>query len=108
MANDKKFITRNGLSTQNIELKSSDQTKTISASMLDAGSLSFSGSAGQLFSITNSLLGCIADDLRVFPMISFDIYKTFERKGFFSETPSESHLKIKSLHLFDLNRRETV
>ena len=38
---------------------SPDTTKNISASMLNSGTLSFQGSAGQLFSITNSLSGTI-------------------------------------------------
>ena len=36
-----------------------DGTKTISATMLDSGQLSWSGSAGQLFSITDSLTGTL-------------------------------------------------
>ena len=50
---------------------SPDASKTITATMLNAGSLSFSGSAGQLFSVTNSFTGTIfsANDVSGIPSI---------------------------------------
>lgn len=58
MANDKRFVAKNGLHTQNIALVSPNAS-TITASMLDAKTLSFSGTAGQLFSVTDSMGGTI-------------------------------------------------
>lgn len=61
MANDKKFLVKNGLTTQNISFVDDTQTtnNTITASMLTTDTLSFSGNTGQLFSITDSMTGTI-------------------------------------------------
>lgn len=59
MANDKKFITKNGLQTQNIAFVSPDNVNTIDMVMLNSDTLSVSGNSGQLFSITDSMTGTI-------------------------------------------------
>jgi len=71
MANSKKFIVKNGLHTQNIDFVSTDGTKTIMLTILDDGTLSFSGTSGQLFSITDSLTGSIfsVNDISGIPSI---------------------------------------
>ena len=43
MANDKRFVVKNGLQTQDINFESPDKTKNIMVSMLDTDVLSFSG-----------------------------------------------------------------
>jgi len=55
MANTKKFITKNGLLTQNVDFLSPNEANTISLSILDSDTLSVSGDFGQLLSITDSL-----------------------------------------------------
>jgi hypothetical protein len=74
MANNKKFVAKNGLQSQNIQLVSPDSTKTISVSMLNSDTLSFSGDSGQLFSITDSLTGTIfaVNDISGVPSIEVD------------------------------------
>lgn len=74
MANDKKFIVKNGLITQNIDYVSPDKTNTIEATMLDSDTLSFDGDSGQLFSITDSLTGTIfsVNDITGIPSIEVD------------------------------------
>ena len=61
MANNKKFVVKNGLTTSNIEFKDdiNNGTNTITMSMLSTDVLSFSGDSGQLFSISDSLTGTI-------------------------------------------------
>lgn len=61
MANDKRFVAKNGLQTQNVALVSPNTAaaNTITVSMLDSGTLSFSGTSGQLFSVTDSMNGTI-------------------------------------------------
>ena len=59
MANTIKFLTKNGLKTQNIDFSSPTEVNTIQVRMLDGGVLSFSGTSGQLFSISDSLTGTI-------------------------------------------------
>lgn len=59
MANDKKFVVKNGLQSQNIDFVSPDESNKITLSMLDSDTLSVSGNSGQLFSITDSLTGTI-------------------------------------------------
>jgi len=51
MANNKKFVVKNGLTTSNIEFKDdiNNGTNTITMSMLSTDVLSFSGDSGQLF-----------------------------------------------------------
>jgi hypothetical protein len=71
MANSKKFVVKNGLQTQNIQFVEQDGTETITATVLDDGSVSFSGSSGQLFSIVDSLTGSIfsVNDISGIPSI---------------------------------------
>jgi hypothetical protein len=59
VANTKKFAVKNGLLTQNVDFISPNETKTITATMLDSDVLSFSGNSGQLFSISDSMTGTI-------------------------------------------------
>lgn len=62
MATDKRFVVKNGLQTENINFVSNDSvlgTANITATMLSSNTLSFSGSTGQLFSITDSMTGVI-------------------------------------------------
>ena len=76
MANDKKFLVKNGLTTQNISFVDDTQSanNTIVASMLSTDTLSFSGNSGQLFSITDSLSGTIfaVNDISGVPSIEVD------------------------------------
>jgi len=74
MANDKKFVARNGLQTQNASMVSPDTTNTITVTMLDSDTLSFAGDSGQLFSITDSLTGTIfaVNDISGIPSIEVD------------------------------------
>lgn len=71
---ESKFKVKNGLLTQNTEFTSPNETQAITVSMLDSGALSFSGSAGQLFSITDSLTGTIfgVNDISGVPSIEVD------------------------------------
>lgn len=71
MANTHKFVTKNGLQTQNISFISPNASNTISVSMLDVDTLSFSGNSGQLFSVTDSLSGTIfaVNDISGIPSI---------------------------------------
>ena len=59
MSNNKKFIVKNGLITQNTDFVSSDALSTITAAISDSGVLSFEGAAGELFSISDSQEGTI-------------------------------------------------
>lgn len=59
MANDKKFVVKNGLQSQNISFVDSGKTNTITANMLSSDTLSFEGELGQLFSIADSMSGTI-------------------------------------------------
>ena len=76
MANNKKFVVKNGLTTSNIEFKDdiNNGTNTITASMLSTDVLSFSGDSGQLFSITDSLSGTIfsVNDISGIPSFEVD------------------------------------
>ena len=74
MANTKKFAVKNGLQTQNVEFLSPNESNSITASMLDTDTLSFSGNSGQLFSITDSLTGTIfaVNDISGVPSIEVD------------------------------------
>ena len=74
MANDKKFVVKNGLQTQNISFVDSDKTNTIFARMLSNDALAFSGNAGQLFSIVDSMGGTIfsVNDISGIPSIEVD------------------------------------
>ena len=74
MANDKKFVVKNGLQTPNIDLTSPDRNHTITIDMLNSDTLSVSGNSGQLFSITDSLTGTIfaVNDISGVPSIEVD------------------------------------
>ncbi len=79
MANDKRFLTKNGLQAPNISFSSSNSAfaNSITATFLDTlGTLSFSGQSGQLFSIVDSLTGTIfsVNDISGIPSIEvFDV-----------------------------------
>lgn len=68
---EKRFITKNGLQTQNINFVSPNNTYSILAEMLDSDTIAFSGNSGQLFSITDSLTGTIfsVNDISGIPSI---------------------------------------
>ena len=76
MANDKKFVVKNGLTTQNVSFVDDITTpvNTITMSMLGSDTLSFTGNSGQLFSITDSLTGTIfaVNDISGVPSIEVD------------------------------------
>lgn len=71
MANDKRFIAKNGLQTQNLNFVDSNSNNAITASMLTSDVLSFSGNTGQLFSISDSMTGTIfaVNDISGIPSI---------------------------------------
>ena len=75
MANDKKFIVKNGLQTPNVSFKDSNESlNEITVEMLGTDTLSFSGDAGQLFSLTDTLSGTIfsVNDISGIPSIEVD------------------------------------
>lgn len=74
MANTIKFLTKNGLKTQNIDFSSPSEVNTIQVKMLDGGVLIFTGVSGQLFSISDSLTGTIfsVNDISGVPSIELD------------------------------------
>ena len=75
MANDNKFIVKNGLQTQNIKfVDSNSSANTISVSMFTNDILSFSGNSGQLFSISDTMTGTIfaVNDISGIPSIEVD------------------------------------
>lgn len=76
MSNNKKFVVKNGLQTQNADFVSPNEANTIAVSMLDTDTLSISGNSGQLFSITDSLSGTIfaVNDISGVP--SIEVYDT--------------------------------
>ena len=60
MANDKKFIVKNGLRADNIEFTDSQSgSNQITLSMLNSDTLNFEGDAGSLFSIADDLTGSV-------------------------------------------------
>jgi hypothetical protein len=59
MANDKRFIVKNGLETQNIRFESPDKTKAINTTMLDTGTLTLSGTSGNLLSVKDADTGTV-------------------------------------------------
>jgi hypothetical protein len=71
VANDKKFVVKNGLQTQNVNFVDSNSNNIIIASMLTSDVLSFSGNTGQLFSISDSMTGIIfaVNDISGIPSI---------------------------------------
>jgi hypothetical protein len=75
MANDKRFIVKNGLQTPNVSFKDSNESlNEITLEMLGTDTLSFSGDAGQLFSLTDTLSGTIfsVNDISGIPSIEVD------------------------------------
>jgi len=74
MANDKRFVVKNGLQSQNIAFVDSDKSNTITANMLSSDTLSFEGQVGQLFSIADSMGGTIfsVNDISGIPSIEVD------------------------------------
>jgi len=76
VANDKRFVVKNGLTAQNIAFVDDIGTanNTITVSMLGSDTLSFSGDSGQLFSITDSQSGTIyaVNDISGVPSIEVD------------------------------------
>ena len=75
MANDKRFIVKNGLQTPNVSFKDSNESlNEITVEMLGTDTLSFSGDAGQLFSLTDTLSGTIfsVNDISGIPSIEVD------------------------------------
>src|SRR5210317_1402710 len=75
MANDKKFVVKNGLRTQNITFEDSvGGTHNINIEMYDTDTLSFEGNSGQLFSITDDMSGTIfsVNDISGTPSIEVD------------------------------------
>ena len=75
MANTKKFIVKNGVTTPNISFKDSNLGATITATMNDStDTLSFEGNAGQLFSITDALTGTLfaVSDISGIPSLEVD------------------------------------
>jgi hypothetical protein len=74
MGQTKRFIAKHGLQTDNVNFVSDDKTKEILTRMLDSGTLSFSGTSGQLFSITDSMEGTIfaVNDISGVPSIEVD------------------------------------
>ena len=97
MANDKKFVVKNGLQSQNVDFVSPDGSKTIQVTMLDSDTLSVSGGSGQLFSITDSLTGTIfaVNDISGVPSIEVDddgeirLAETFGNVGVGVSGPTE-------------------
>jgi hypothetical protein len=71
VANDKRFIAKNGLQTQNLNFVDANSNNAIVASMLTSDVLSFSGNTGQLFSISDSMTGTIfaVNDISGIPSI---------------------------------------
>lgn len=71
MANDKRFIARNGLQSQSLLFVDQNSNNAINVSILTNDTLSFSGNTGQLFSITDSLSGVIfaVNDISGIPSI---------------------------------------
>jgi hypothetical protein len=71
----KKFVAKNGIRSANVEFKDSDASlNSIIMEMLSTDTLSFSGDAGQLFSITDTLDGTIysVNDVSGMPSIEVD------------------------------------
>lgn len=71
----KKFVAKNGIRSANIEFKDSDASlNSILLEILGTDTLSFSGDAGQLFSITDDLSGTIysVNDISGIPSIEVD------------------------------------
>ena len=74
MSNEKRFVVKHGLQSQNMEFVSPDKAKRISVSMLDSGTISFSGDSGELFSVTDTMSGTIfaVNDISGIPSLEVD------------------------------------
>ena len=75
MANDKRFVAKNGLQTQNILfIDSAAGLNQILMRLLDSDVLSFEGDAGQLFSLSDTMDGTIfsVNDVSGIPSIEVD------------------------------------
>ena len=75
MANTKKFLVKNGLQTPNISFKDSFNGNEITMTMNDSSkTLSFDGTAGQLFSISDSFGGVLfsVNDISGIPSLEID------------------------------------
>jgi hypothetical protein len=75
MANDKKFVAKNGLQTQNILFKdSAGGVHNITIQLIDSDVLLFEGDAGQLFSLSDTMDGVIysVNDISGIPSIEVD------------------------------------
>ena len=72
MANDKRFIVKNGLRADNVEFTDSqDGSNQITLNMLNTDTLNFEGDAGSLFSISDDLTGSVfsVGDISGIPII---------------------------------------
>jgi hypothetical protein len=72
MANDKRFIVKNGLRADNVEFTDSqDGSNQITLNMLNTDTLNFEGDAGSLFSISDDLTGTVfsVGDISGIPII---------------------------------------
>lgn len=72
--NTRRFAVKNGLLTQNIQFTSADGLRTIDATMLNDGVISFSGTSGQLFTVADSMTGTIfgVNDISGIPSLEID------------------------------------
>ena len=59
MSNEKRFVVKNGLQTDNIKFISPDRNSSIFAEMLDTSILGFTGSAGELLTIIDTQEGVL-------------------------------------------------
>lgn len=74
MANNIRYRIENGANTETIDFVSANGAVIITATVSNTGTLSFTGSAGQLFSVTDSMSGVIyaVNDASGFPSIEVD------------------------------------
>jgi hypothetical protein len=59
MSNEKRFVVKHGLQTDNIKFVSPDRNSSILAEMLDTATLGFTGSAGELLTIIDTQEGVL-------------------------------------------------
>lgn len=75
MANDKKFIVKNGLRADNVEFTDSQAgSNQITLNMLNTDTLNFEGDAGTLFGISDNLTGIVfsVNDVSGIPILEVD------------------------------------